>query len=146
MIGLNTNKKQVSKILDFLRTEKVCVLSTVSKDGNPQSATMGFAETPELKVVFGTSNKTRKYQNLGTNQKVSIVVGWSLEQFVTVQYEGIAHEAAGEEIEWAKGLLATKNGESKKFANSPDNRYFIITPTWIRYLDAKANDKFELNL
>jgi general stress protein 26 len=135
---------QLKKILDFIKNEHICVMSTVSESGTPQSAVMAFSETPDLRLIVGTSNTTRKYKNLTLNSNVAAVIGWDLEKFITVQYEGTAHEAEGEEIGWARELLTSKNEESKKFADSPDNRYFVITPGWVRYWEIKGKEKFEL--
>lgn len=136
---------QISKILNYLRGEHLSVLTTVDSSGQPQAATMAFSETGNLELIFSTSNKTRKYKNLQNNKKVAVVVGMRFDPFITVQYEGAAHEATGEELDRVKKVHTTKNEESKKYADSPDNRFFVVSPKWIRYWDVRANEKFELN-
>lgn len=136
---------QISKILYYLRGEHLSVLTTVDSSGQPQAATMAFSETGNLELIFSTSNKTRKYKNLQNNKKVAVVVGMRFDPFITVQYEGAAHEATGEELDRVKKVHTTKNEESKKYADSPDNRFFVVSPKWIRYWDVRANEKFELN-
>ena len=68
--------------------------------------------------------------------KISAVVGWDNE--ITVQYEGVADEPSGLELDSLK---------ESYFAVYPDGRdrqswegitYFRITPTWIRYSDFNA--------
>ncbi len=136
--------EQLKTIYEFIKQEHLCVVSTVNKNGNPSAATMAFSETPELKLIFSTSVKTRKYENINNNENVAIVIGWDFGKFITVQYEGVAKEVFGEEIDKIRNIHITKNEETKKFAFSPENRYFLVEPKWIRYWSVKENIKFEL--
>ena len=139
-----TKEEQIKKIYDFIHNEHVCVISTVSPECKSEAATMGFSETEDLKLFFQTPNDTRKYQNLKSNQNVAIVIGWDLETFITIQYEGIASEVEDNEIDRVRNIHIAKNEASKKYAYLPENRYFIVAPKWIRYWDVKGNDKFEV--
>ena len=55
-----------------------------------------MAVTPQLEVIFDTVKSSRKYPNLKKNPRVAWVVGCTTE--VSVQYEGLAEESAGEEL------------------------------------------------
>ncbi len=124
-------------LLDFLCKHRLGVVATVSPEGEAQSALVGIAVTRELEIVFDTLSTTRKCRNLRSCPKISAVVGWDEE--TTVQYEGVADEPTGADLE---GLKETY------FAVYPDGRdrqtwegitYFRIRPTWIRYSDFSAN-------
>lgn len=137
-------KNQKKKIADFLKDEKLAVVSTVGPGGMPESAVVAFAEGKSLEVVFGTSNTSRKYANLKRNPRVAVVAGWSMGDKKTVQYEGVAEELLGKEAEkWAKVLIA-KNKFSARFHELSDQRYFLARPVWIRYSDFKEDDIFEV--
>lgn len=140
-----TREERIKEVYDFIHNEHVCVLSTITSEGNPESATMGFSEKEDLKLIFQTPNDTRKYKNLQNNPNVSIVIGWDLDKFITVQYEGITREVSEAEIEEVRKIHTTKNEASKKYAYLPENKYFIVSPKWIRYWAVKASEKFELN-
>ncbi|MBI5133800.1 MAG: pyridoxamine 5'-phosphate oxidase family protein [Candidatus Taylorbacteria bacterium] len=132
------------KIAEFLKGEKLAVVSTVGKDGAPESAVVAFAETKGLEIVFGTSNTSRKHANLQKDPRVSFAIGWSFTGKKTVQYEGVASELSGKEAEKMAKALIAKNPSAAKFHELPDQRYFIVKPTWIRYSDFKEGKNFEV--
>lgn len=141
---MDENLKQ--QILAFLGKHLLTVIATIDISGDkPESAVIAFAELPNLNLIFGTSNQTRKYQNLQKNNRVSFVIGWD-SKIGTVQYEGVARELSEQETgDYAK-ILATKNPASEKFVNREHQRYFIVTPTWIRLLDIANNINQEVTL
>jgi len=49
---------------------KLCVLATVSRDGSPESAVVGYAVKDDLTLIFITKKGTRKYTNLGYSHHV----------------------------------------------------------------------------
>lgn len=127
------------KVSEFLKQYKVCVLSTIRIDKTgPESAVVGFAEKENLELIIGTSNTSRKYRNLQENPNISLVVGWD-STTGSIQYEGIAQEIPIERSQEYAAILVQKNPESEKFVHQKDERYFIIKPTWIRFLDTTAN-------
>jgi general stress protein 26 len=123
------------KIVAFLDSHNLGVISTVHKEKDgPESALVGVANTESLDLVFGTANTTRKYQNIQANPHISFVVGWDA-QVGSVQYEGVARELAKDEAPPYIEIMTTRNPYSKKFAEDPHQRYFLVTPTWIRLID-----------
>lgn len=136
------------KILDILKKNKLMVVSTLSHNGLPQSAVVAFCETSDLDILFGTSNKTRKYNNLQKSKQVSLVIGWNQNEKITIQYEGIAQEVKDAELASIKEIFLKKNPSSKKFAMRSEQRFFKIKPKWIRYsnLSKDSNEIFEINL
>lgn len=121
-------------ILAFFKTQEHTVISTCSLRNEPEAALIGFGETEQLEIVFGTSNLSRKYQNLKENPKVAFVVGWD-DDFITIQYEGIATEIFGEEMEKLVALYHHKVPSAAVYHTKHDQTYFKVTPTWIRYSD-----------
>ncbi len=132
------------KILEFIESKHLAVLSTINKNNQPESAVVAFAQTKNLEIIFGTSHTTRKFQNLKINKKVSLVIGWDNKENITVQYEGLAREVKDQEFEVCREIQINKNQESKKYAFAPDQTYFKITPVWIRYSDINKENIFEI--
>ena len=133
-------------ILDFIKSQRLAVISTVDTEKNkPEAACIAFAEKDNLDLIFGTSNKSRKYKNLLVNQNVSFVIGWT-DEFGTVQYEGMATELSGEEAQEHGRILANKNENARMFLTREDQRYFLVHPTWIRFVDKskKPEEKIEV--
>lgn len=123
----------VSKFFDENDT---CVLATVSADGKPQAATVGFSHGQDFSIIIATNKNTRKYQNLQNSSKVAVVV--SVIAPKTVQYEGLAKEVTVEELGKRLERHFAKVPASKKFAGDSDQKYFVITPTWLRFTDYSA--------
>jgi pyridoxine/pyridoxamine 5'-phosphate oxidase len=109
------------------------VVSSISRNGNPQSALVGIATTPDLEVVFDTVKTSRKYPNLIERPSCSFVVGWSGEQ--TVQFEGIAEEPEGSELKRCQEVYFAAWPDGPARMSWPGIAYFVVRPRWIRYSD-----------
>lgn len=119
-------------VLAFLNQHNRCVLSTGGADGQPEAAMVGYSVNANLELLIGTSNKSRKYQNLQHNPKVAVVMGFGTD--ATVQYEGTAREVPQEEVEsWLEEHLKQLPG-AKDYVHKPDQVWLLVSPTWLRYL------------
>jgi len=123
------------KILHFMKKEELMVISTLNKEGKPQSAVVAYTETRDLEIIFGTFNNTRKYANLKNNASVSLVIGWNIDEKITIQLEGDAQELFGQELEKCRKLHIAKNPKREKWCYEVQERFFKIKPVWIRYSD-----------
>jgi len=121
-------------LLEFLQEHRLGVVATTSPDGDPQSAVVGIAVTDQLEIVFDTLSTTRKCKNLRRHRKISVV-----DQESTLQYEGIADEPTGPELERLKKLYFVVYPECMDHPSWGGITYFRIRPTWIRYSDFNAN-------
>ena len=83
-------------ILEFLGSVNHGVVGTVNKKGNPQAAMVGFGQTENLELIFGTSVLTQKAENISQNNHVSFVVN---DPTRAIQYEGTARLLSGTEKE-----------------------------------------------
>ena len=124
---------QKQKILDFIKRNKLMVISTINPQGIPQSAVLEFGETDNLEIIFDTFNTARKYRNLKHNQNISLVIGW--DENITVQYDGEAIELEGEELKRYKKFYFKKNPEAQRWEKRQGIRYFKTLPKWVRYSD-----------
>ncbi len=75
--------------LKFLKENKVGVFSTISSEGEPQSAAVFYIIDNDFNFYFATGRESRKFKNIEKNNKVSFVVGVGPD-FVTVQGWGTA--------------------------------------------------------
>jgi general stress protein 26 len=126
------------KLLEFLRTKRYAVVSTVSADARggsvrPEAALVGFAVTPELELIFDTVTSARKWANLRANPNVAVVIGWDGE--VTVQLEGLAEEPQGEERERRKEQYFATWPDGRERAGWPGITWIVIRVRWARYCD-----------
>ena len=125
------------ELLGFLQKNRLGVISTTCDSGGPQSALVGIAVTDKYEILFDTLGRTRKCQNLRKHPRVSVVVGW--EQETTVQYEGIADEPTGSELERLKAVYFAVYPECMSHQTWEGITYVRIKPTWIRYSDFNPN-------
>jgi hypothetical protein len=124
---------ELKTALDFARGERLAVLSTLSPGSEPQSALMGVAVTPDFEIVFDTVRSSRKYANLSAHARVSLVLGCTSEK--TIQYEGLAAELSGEELERYLPVYFAAYPDGPARRNWPGMTYFVVRPKWIRYCD-----------
>lgn len=125
----------IQAIKNKFQEANLCVLSTVSsEDGSPQGATMKYTLLGNLQLILGSLDSTRKNHNMKTTPKVAITLGWSKDDWITIQYEGTARLLQGEEREQLSDLHC-KNSGSQRYRNHPSQEYFLVTPTWVRYSD-----------
>ena len=129
------NEEDKKFIYDFIHEQKIAVLATVNKCGQPEAAAIEFGETENLEIIFNTLAEPhyRKYKNLQKNQAVALVIGW--EDDITVQYEGCAKELKGADCDKYKKIFFQKNLEAAKWDSDPQISYFLVTPKWVRYSD-----------
>ncbi len=112
----------------------LCVLSTSSLAGNPQSAVMAFAVQDDLSILISTHTNTRKWKNLEENNKAALVFGLSF-GIKNVQAEGTAELlTAGEEFKKVDEFYFTAHPELKKYRKD-DTCFMKITLTWVRTSD-----------
>lgn len=128
----------ITSVNEFLSSCKTCVIATVSKDGKPQAATIGFYHDPEnsYKILIGTNKSSRKYANLVSNPNVALTMGF--EGPKTVQIEGTAEEVPASSVTTQLDAFFTKTPSAKKFSEVPGQTYFLITPNWLRFTDYAA--------
>jgi hypothetical protein len=123
-------------ILRFLQAQRLGIVASISPAGDPQSAVVGIAVTDRLEIVFDTLGSTRKCDNLRRLPKVSVVTGW--DQEITVQYEGVADEPSGAELDRLKACYFGVYPDGVERQRWEGITYFRIRPTWIRYSDFNA--------
>ena len=126
------------KILTFIQSHDLCVLSTVSQSNTPESAVIKCAISEKFEIIFNTYNTYRKYKNMQSNQNVAVVIGG--EKGITVQYEGKVQELSGKELEQYTALFHQKHTKSK-WHTHPQTRFFKIIPVWLRYSDVRDFEK-----
>jgi pyridoxine/pyridoxamine 5'-phosphate oxidase len=121
------------EVFEFIRKRKLAVVSSVGPEGDPQSALVGIAVSPQLQIVFDTVKASRKYPNLKADSRIAVVIGWEGEQ--TVQYEGLAVEPEGEELARAKQIYFAAGPSGVERQQWPGIAYFLVRPRWLRYSD-----------
>jgi uncharacterized protein YhbP (UPF0306 family) len=115
-------------IHDFLAKERVCVLAT------PHASAMHFTFDESSNVIYLMTRKgSRKLERL---ELASLVVGFSEQEWITVQLDGKIETILGTES--IKNLILKKYPEEFKHMNE-ETVFLAFSPTWWRYSDLKNN-------
>ncbi|HET9400350.1 MAG TPA: pyridoxamine 5'-phosphate oxidase family protein [Candidatus Acidoferrales bacterium] len=127
-------------VLAYMRTQRLAVQSSVSADGKSQAAIVGFAVSDQFEIVFDTLQDTRKARNLRSNPAIALVIGgWTPGNERTVQFEGIADEPSGEDLERLKRTYYDVYPDGVARAKWPGLTYIRVKPTWLRFSDYNQN-------
>jgi general stress protein 26 len=114
--------KSREQIYEFMNTYMLGVISTISQEGLPGAAVVGFGQTKDLQVLVGTNASSRKYQNLKSNPHVAFTIGGKTAE--TIQIEGVAHELPPDEIDVVKENYWQKNPHAEVY--SYDSSYMLL--------------------
>jgi len=125
-----------SEIYEFLRAHRWAVEATTASTGTPQAAVIGFVVSSELELFFDTLKSARKYQNLRMSPAIALVIGW--DDGCTVQYEGVADEPNGAELDRLKALYFARFPDGREREELPDIAYIRVKPVWLRYSDFRV--------
>jgi general stress protein 26 len=127
---------QPDDLLQFLREHRLAAEASVSGSSSAQAAVVGFGISDTFEIVFDTLASTRKVANLRRNPKLAFVIGgFTAGDERTVQYEGVADEPAGAELERLVEVYYRAYPDGRDRRNWPGLIYIRVRPTWIRYSD-----------
>ena len=120
-------------LYDALRSYRLCVLASLSAEGRPEAALVGFAVTPGLEIVFDTVRTSRKYANLRADNRVALVIGWKHE--TTVQFEGEIRELSPDPADdhYRETYYAVFPEGRQRAAEWTGLTHFLVRPQWVRY-------------
>jgi hypothetical protein len=119
-----------------MRTHRLAVQASVGGGESVQAALVGIGVSDSLELVFDTLDTTRKVRNLRRLANVAFVLGgWVDGDERTVQYEGVADEPTGDELERIKGVYFAAWPDGPARQSWPGLVYIRVRPTWIRYSD-----------
>lgn len=129
MTAMTAERRQV--LYEFINACELGVIATANPGGPPECALVNIAVTPELEIVFETTDATRKWTNIRRDPQVSFVIGWK--DVRTLQMTGVADEPIGNEYIALKDLYYGKFPEKKRDQFWPGLTIFRVRPYWIRF-------------
>lgn len=121
-----------TEILEYLRTQKVCVLAVEMPDGSPHAATVHFAfdEKSETFIIM-TNPEYRKHEALANGAtRASLVIGSTESDMRTFQLDGTACLSDSPEFLSIYLTLFPKAAHLYK-----KDVLFTFVPTWWRFTD-----------
>jgi len=136
------------RILSFLNTQRLGVLSNVSTEGYPQVSVIHFSHVLDpLHFYISTENTTRKVKNIEVSEKASLVIGFSESEWITVQMDGKL-EIVKDDLGEAWKIHYAKNPNSAKYKDLPETVFLKFTPTYLKFTDYNTDPLtlLEINL
>jgi len=128
-----------SKIINFLKKERVCALSVILPNGAPHSAAVHYSHEENPLIFFiQTSSKSQKCSGLlnGEIVKASVVVGFSEEDWLTLQMRGdIKIISDHEELDKIYKIHYAKHPNAEKYKSDAETVFLEFVPSWWRYTD-----------
>jgi hypothetical protein len=123
-------------LLRFLREHRLAAEASVTSSSDAQAAVVGFAISDTFEIIFDTLDLTRKVANIRRNPKVAFVIGGLAPcDERTAQYEGVADEPIGAELERLTEIYYGVYPEGRARRSWKGLIYIRVRPSWIRYSD-----------
>ena len=125
-------------VLDYLKTQRTCVLAVEMMDGAPHAATVHFAHSDEPFILYFETNKSYKKAEalLGrAESRASLVVGFTEEGKKTLQMDGTVRLIKPEEETEYQTIYLGKFPEKTEKLKNPDFVKFLFIPSWWRFTD-----------
>lgn len=126
------------EILEYIKSQRVGVLSVEMLDGSPHGATVHFAHTENpLQFFFETGIECRKSESLLKNgsTRASFVIGSDESNMKTFQADGIARIPNKNEEDFFTDTYLGKFPSKEPKVKDPEAIFIIFTPTWWRFTD-----------
>jgi len=120
------------KVLQFLKSERFCVLATADKSTKPEAALVCFFVKDDLSILLYTDPRTRKAKNLGENNQASLVIS-NLEKEIEVQTDGRVIILEGDKAQKAKEDILSFDPEQGSHMEKRPVIFLLFKPDWIRY-------------
>ena len=130
------------RVQEFLSRQRVCVLTTLLLDGSPHGATLHFShkDTP-FELYVGTTRESRKVEALlsGDSIKAAMVIGFSEEEWKTIQLDGEVQIAKDDELESIHTIHYEKHPQARRYKASDETVFLKFTPYWWRFSDLNSD-------
>lgn len=126
-------------IKPFIKKHRISVLSVMLESGEPHGASLHYAWDEVNGVfVFFTRTSTVKFQSLEKGpSKASLVIGFSDEEFSTLQMRGEARVCNNDA---AKQAYCQKYRHILEFLRDSSAVFIEFKPNWYRYSDLKPEE------
>lgn len=128
-----------TKIFEFLAKHRVCSLTTLLNDGSPHAAALHYSNKNEpLELYFSTENTSLKTQALldGKSTKASVVIGFSEEEWITLQMDGEIKTVLDEnELSAIHVIHYAKIPDAERYKDEKTTIFLKFIPRWWRFTD-----------
>jgi nitroimidazol reductase NimA-like FMN-containing flavoprotein (pyridoxamine 5'-phosphate oxidase superfamily) len=141
----------LKKMKKLVKDKDVCVLATVM-DNVPHCSLMSYVPDRDCREIYMMTRKgTKKFRNLATNKKVSLLIDSREEDCGTDRAKIKALTVSGVfttigdkgKKKLARQKLLKKHPQLKPFADDPDTEVFAVKVKTFQLLDGVKDSYFE---
>lgn len=135
-----------SETLDFLKTQRVSVISILQDDGTVHAATIHFAHTENpAAFYFLTARESRKCRSLVTGKEMnaSVVIGFDENACATFQADGVMKILSdANELDAGWDAYGGKYPE-RAGARASEAVLLRFIPSWTRFSAVDTKERFK---
>lgn len=138
MVELGRNLSEDARwLIEFLRAAGGAVVASNSGTGHPESAYVNIAVTDSARIVFGTNAASRKFENISSDPRVSMVVMRGGQD--EVQLEGEARVLEDSEAAAAGETLEARHPGATDTHDPASLRIVEVGVRWALHTDASQD-------
>ena len=138
MVELGRNLSEDARwLIDFLRAAGGAVVASNSGTGHPESAYVNIAITDDARIVFGTNAASRKFENICSDPRLSMVVMRGRQD--EVQLEGEARVLEDSEAAAAGETLEAQHPGATDTHDPQSLRIVEVGVRWALHTDVSQN-------
>lgn len=141
---MENDKKDAA--LEFLRSNELGVLATISSDGKPHARTVYYSADDDFSIHFLTYSNTRKAADLRKNPNAAFVIT-DPDAPSTMQIEGMVTDETetatlGPAMDRLLDVLRAKGDHFAPLTRMDPAaiRYYKLTPAWVRWGDFRIGE------
>lgn len=130
------------EVRDFLNNQRVGCLAVVLEDGMPHTSAVHFSSDVECqRLFFQVGKETKKFDVINERKeaKASFTVGFSEDEWKTLQMDGALRLLRVDEDEEFQNTHYSKNPEAKQYRGE-DAAYLVFEPIWWKFSDFTVGD------
>lgn len=137
MVVLGKNISEDSRwLVDFVRRSGAAVIASNSGTGYPESAYVHVAANDSGRIILGTNALSRKFTNIVSDPRVSmVIVNNGAEE---VQLEGEAAAVDETRVAAAVEVLTAQHPDATETSDPENLRFLEVTVRWASHTDARG--------
>ena len=145
MVELDKNMSEDSRwLIDFVRRTGAGVIASNSGTGYPESAYVHVAVNDTGRIILGTNALSRKFTNITSDPRVSMVIVH--DDTEEVQLEGEAAVLNETRVTAAAEVLSAQHPGATQTKDPENLRLLEVTVRWASYTDTRETPRVKREL
>lgn len=136
MVELGKNITEDSRwLIEFVRRAGAGVIASNSGTGYPESAYVHLAANDMGRIIFGTNALSRKFTNITSDPRISLVILNGAAEEVQIEGEAVVLDET--QVAAAAEVLGAQHPDSAETSDPENMRLLEVTVRWASHTDAR---------